>query len=1299
MHPAPEPTPSAPPAPPLPETVLAGPAAPESPEAAGTPQSPVAAAVTPPSSLAEGLPAQLGRYHLEGEIAHGGVGMVLRAHDAAFQRSLAIKVLLVQHRGRPDIARRFLEEAQVMGQLQHPGIPPVYDLGELPDGRPFFALKLIEGQTLAELLKERQHPADDLTRLLAIFGQVCQTLAYAHSRGILHRDLKPSNIMVGAFGEVQVMDWGLAKVLGSQRKSETAIQSEEMSTIATVRTAEDDLLTQEGAVLGAPAYMAPEQARGQVDQLDERCDVFGLGAILCVLLAGKPPYVGSTKAEVYRQAKEGALTEAYARLRACGADDELVRLAKECLTPDLAERPRHAGLVAEAVAAHQARVQERLRQAEVARAQADVKVREERKRRRVTVALAAAVVVLLLGGSAAGWWYQHQAAAQQRRRDEARQGIEVFLTEASKLREAGLKQVDNPSAWGSTLAAAQTALAHARTLLAQEPDLAETVPAQQAPQVQALLEADAKDWQLLTVFEQVRLEQSQWDLTRRDFKLAEAYPRLQKALADYGLAIGGVKPDEAAAQLRQRPEAVQPYVRAVLEECLARVPKEQVEPKQWLAAVLAVDTDPWLKQFRQALAKRAWADVEQLAGQAEVVRYHPAVLVGLTRTLPEEARAGKVLLLRRTQQQYPGDFWVNLDLGHALYESSFASGADRPARTEELPVVNEALAFWRVAVGLRSGNAPAYTNLGAALYKQGDVQGAITCYRKALDLDPKLAPALHNLGTALRAQGEVKEAIACYKKALDLDPKNALTHSSLGAALQAQGDLKGAIECFQKALDLEPRDAPAHHDLGVALQAQGDVTGAMACYRKALDLAPKFALAHNSLGVALKAQGDMAGAMACYRKALDLDPKLVQAHTNFGVALYASQDVSGAIAHYKKALDLDPKHAPAHNNLGWALQAQGDLKGAIACYHKALTLDPKDAPAHNNLGIALEAQGDMAGAMACYRKALDLDPKLAKGHYNLGHALKAQGDLKGAIACFKRALDLDPKDAKAHISLGAILCDVKQDYYGAMVCFKKALDLNPRDATAHYNLGQALQAQGDLKGATACYTKALAFDPKYAQAHGALGQSLLAQGAFAEACAATQQALQLLPKGHPLRPLATRQLHECQHLLDLDARLTAIDKGDQPKDTAEQLALADLCQRYKKRYAAAARFYQGAFAAGAAQTSKRAYNAACCAALAACGKGEDVAKLPDPEKARLRKQALAWLNDALTIYRQQLAEEDEQRRTQVRQTLQHWQKDTDLDSVRGIKALARLPQAERAAWQELWTDVETLLQKTRGNKK
>jgi tetratricopeptide (TPR) repeat protein len=1186
MHSAPEPSSSVPPSPPLPDTVLTGPAAPEPPE------------FTPPPALAEGVPAQIGRYHIEGEIAHGGVGMVLRAHDAAFQRSLAVKVLLAKHRGKPEVAQRFLEEAQVMGQLQHPGIPPVYDLGALPDGRPYFALKLIKGQTLAALLQERQHPADDLPRFLAIFGQVCQTLAYAHSRGILHRDLKPSNIMVGAFGEVQVMDWGLAKVLGSEQKSETGIQPEDTSPIATVRTAEADLLTQEGAVMGTPGYMAPEQARGEIECLDERADVFGLGAVLCVLLTGKPPYVAPTKAEVYRQAREAALTDASARLDACGAEDELVQLAKVCLTPELAERPRHAGLVAEAVAVHQARVQERLRQAEVARAQAEVKVQEERKRRRVTLALAVAVFLLLGGAGAAGWWQQYQEAEQAAsaalRQERAVGEVKAALAEAAQLREAALKLLDTPESWQATLQAAFSAVKRAKALLQQEPSLAGGLWAQQVEQLGARLEEDDKDRQLVFAFEAVRFQLSQFD---RRYQESGAYQDVREALAQWGLPLAALPAARATVLLQQRPRGMQDRLLAILHFCLSWAPPAEQKPKAWLREVLtAADLDPWRQQVRQAVADADRGLLEKLVDQADVAQQPPAFLVELAREELWQGKVGRIALLRRAQQQHPGDFWVNFELGAALHESVFGrGGADRPARAEELPVVNEAVAFGRVAVGLRPGNAPAHNDLGTALQAQGDLKGAIACYRKALKLDPKDAPAHNNLGNALHHQGDVKGAIACYRKALDLDPKLVQAHTNLGNALHDQKDWKGAIACFKKALDLDPKNAKTHYNLGIALYEQGDVKGAI----------------------------------ACFHKALELEPKLVQAHYSLGVALKAQRDVKGAIACYTKALALDPKDAKAHTNLGNALQAQGDVKGAIACYTKALDLDPKDAKAHNNLGLALQAQGDLKRAIACFSKALTLDPKFAPAHYNFGNALYHQGDLKGAIACFKQALDLDPKYAEAHC-----------------------------------NLGHALRDQGH-------------FD----------------------------QALQALKQGHLLgskradwRYPSARWVQDCQRLLDLDTRLAFLEGDDQPQDTAEQLALADLCQRYKKRYAAAARFYQGAFAAKLKLTSAQQalfrYNAACASALAAAGQGEDASKLDAKDKTRLRQQALAWLRDNLKQYVQQLEDADAKTRTAVQQTLQHWQKDPDLDSVRGVKALALLPQAERTACQEFWAELETLLKKT-----
>jgi tetratricopeptide (TPR) repeat protein len=468
-----------------------------------------------------------------------------------------------------------------------------------------------------------------------------------------------------------------------------------------------------------------------------------------------------------------------------------------------------------------------------------------------------------------------------------------------------------------------------------------------------------------------------------------------------------------------------------------------------------------------------------------------------------------------------------------------------------------------------------------------------------------------------------------------------------------------AVGFARVAVGVRPGSPIACNYLGLALRGQGDLKGAIACFTRALDLDPKNARTHHNLGNTLQAQGNLAEAIACYKKAVDLNPTGPSLHYNLGTALAKQGDVARAIACYKKALDLKPRHALAHNNLGQALYHRGNIKGAIDCYRKALEIDPELAVVHNTLGLALTAQGDVKGAIACYTQALKLDPRYAQAHNNLGNARAAQGDGKGAIACYHKALDLDPRDARTH-----------------------------------YNLGKALNAQGDLKGAITCYTQAIKLDPKLAEAHCNLGHALRAQGNFALALSALQRGHQLGSPRATWRYPSARWVDECQRLLDLDTRLPALLAGDEhPANAAEQLALADLCQRYKKRYAAAARFYQGAFAAGDAPTSQHGYNAACAAARAAAGQGEDASKLADKEKTRLRWQALAWLKDALHQHSQQLQTADAKSRQAMHQTLQQWQKAADLAGVRDEEALAQLPAAERTAWQQFWADVAALCRK------
>ena len=221
------------------------------------------------------------RYRIDGEIARGGMGSVLKGRDPDLGRDVALKVLRDDLRDDAGMVRRFVEEAQIGGQLQHPGIVPIYELGTFADLRPFFAMKLVKGHTLAQLLEARDGPGDDRPRFLSIFESIAQTVAYTHARGVIHRDLKPSNVMVGSFGEVQVMDWGLAKVLprGGVVDDQKAGKDDRQETvIATARSGSDAPgLSRPGSAMGTPAYMAPEQARGEGARVDERADVFAPG--------------------------------------------------------------------------------------------------------------------------------------------------------------------------------------------------------------------------------------------------------------------------------------------------------------------------------------------------------------------------------------------------------------------------------------------------------------------------------------------------------------------------------------------------------------------------------------------------------------------------------------------------------------------------------------------------------------------------------------------------------------------------------------------------------------------------------------------------------------------------------------------------------------------------------------------------------------------------------------------------------------------------------------------------------------
>lgn len=364
-------------------------------------------------------------YELHEKVGQGGMGVVYRAYHRALDRDIALKFLLPKYATGSPTARQFLDEAKITAKLQHPGIPTIHEVGELANGRPYLAMKLIRGKTLAALLKEQGHGG---AKWLGVFEAICQAVGAAHAAGYIHRDLKPGNVMVGAFGEVQVMDWGLAKKLpDDQRRNssdrtpntagpvtgsadDTSPAAEDSSARNTDRTipyasaeGEDDG-TREGEVKGTVSYMPPEQASGDIDRIDRRADVFALGAILCEILTGKPPLSGSVM-QVLGNCIAGNFGEAHLRLDECGEDRELIALARWCLRVSPADRPADSSDVASAVATFRAATEARAKKAEVERAEAAVQVVEQRRRQRQfrwAASIVGAVLTLGIIGTAIG---------------------------------------------------------------------------------------------------------------------------------------------------------------------------------------------------------------------------------------------------------------------------------------------------------------------------------------------------------------------------------------------------------------------------------------------------------------------------------------------------------------------------------------------------------------------------------------------------------------------------------------------------------------------------------------------------------------------------------------------------------------------------------------------------------------------------------------------------------------------------------------------------------------------------------
>jgi tetratricopeptide (TPR) repeat protein/serine/threonine protein kinase len=561
-------------------------------------------------------------------------------------------------------------------------------------------------------------------------------------------------------------------------------------------------------------------------------------------------------------------------------------------------------------------------------------------------------------------------------------------------------------------------------------------------------------------------------------------------------------------------------------------------------------------------------------------------------------------------------------------------------------------------------------------------------------LNHELAYHLQNATPA-----RLEDAVRFYTAALALRPQSSAIQVNLGAALRGQGKLAEAVEAYRSAINHQPDSAMAYYNLGNALQAQGKLTEAIEAWRTAIKHKPNYAAAYNNLGVGLRKQGKLTEAIETWRTAIKHKPDDALAYNNLGSALLAQRKVTEAIAAYRTAVKLDPEYAAAHFGLGNSLAQQGKPAEAITACRTAIKLKPDHAHTHYVLANALRAQGKLAEAVASWRTAIKLDPNHANAHYNLGLALHGQGNLAEAVELYWKAIKLRPNDAEAYSNLGLALQAQGKQVEAIEMC-RRAIKLKPDLAEAHYNLGNALRAQGKPAQAVEAWHAAIQHRPDYAEAYCNIAGVLQEQGRFAEA-------VTLLARGHEFgsrqpgwRYPSAEWLRKGRVLAGLDARLPRVLAGkEKPADAADDLLLARFCQEYKKRFAAAARFYAAAFGAqpGLADQAPHRYNAACAAALAGSGQGTDADKLNVKDRAGLRRQALSWLRADLTAWGRLLENEpDQASAARITKFLRSWLADSDLAAVRGPKALAQLPEAERQQWRQLWKDVGDQLKNALG---
>ena len=963
------------------------------------PDTPSAAATRALTSVAEReqrvrdkttrLQSSSGRYAIKREFARGGMGAIYLAMDTAVGREVALKELLATGGGstggtsHSELTERFLREAKITGQLEHPNIVPVYEIATRDDGRVFYTMKLVRGKTLAHRLlaiqgnaelSEQQKLSERLA-LLDAFNDVCNAIAYAHSRGVIHRDIKPANIMLGDFGETLVLDWGLARVQG-QEESSTVQRKADQQAFSPSLIADDSVnRTLDGAVLGTPAYMPPEQARGELDKVDERADAYALGAILYELLSGKPPYEGRTARDVL--AKVLVLEPEPLNKLAPLAPPDLISLAEKCMAREADQRLESAAALGREVMAFRDG-----RNLSVYRYSSRELLRRFVKRNAAAVAIATIAVTLLITGGVYGFV---NIASQ---RDQAQSALASADSERRAREELEEKQAaergqliesrrDEISAQRARLRDARPGnLAHEANARITELEqrggvLSPADRTENARIVAGLLQASAAAETLIRLLTEPIAGRSHEFVSAADLEVERERLRDTRLLAahlalvndDFALAsyiVEGTEADAAMLDIwRSRVEAgrgalllrQREVILAALDDIRAGLarpgrPAGNIRLEDYvlqLSALRETQTVELMSNVLQPATEKARVkDPDMLWTQPERDAITLACRVLGYVELPERA----VPLLAAFAAEID-DTRLAVEAGSALCQCSHAL-AYHPLTEMRRRLGSSSYAWaqisrWTSRVpeppGVEQVNEPAaLIELANFRYEQARFPEAKSAAARALELDPDSAEALYTLAAAIRFRRDVVELL---EAAVVKHPRHAKLRALYGYHLARTGKHEHGLAELQAAIDIDPNEFLAFHYRGFVRNVwTRDFEGAIEDFTTGMRLRPHSSGMYANRAAAYLELNRHELAIGDATRAIELDPYLPEAWNNRATARRKVNDIEGAIDDLTRMLEVSPGHPWAYQNRGDARMELGQYQGAIADFTLAILASP-----------------------------------------------------------------------------------------------------------------------------------------------------------------------------------------------------------------------------------------------------------------------------------------------------------------------------------------------------------------------